>query len=154
MLARRGARRPARRPAATVVELAIVLSVLFLVLFALILGAIGVFRYQQVAQLAREGSRWASVHGANWAVENKQPPTTPASVYDQAIRPKATNMDPARLGCAVTWDQDQRPAHVEVRGDDVVTVSNYVSVTVEYQWDAFLVGTVTLRSTSVSMMHY
>ena len=154
MLVRKGARRPARRPGATVVELAIIYSALFLVLFALILGAIAVFRYQQVAQLAREGSRYAAVHGYNWATENKQPATTPNDVYEKAIRPRAVSMEPSKLSYSVTWDTNQKPYHTEVRDDTVVPVTNNVIVTVSYQWDAFIFGPVTLKSTSVSSMHY
>ncbi|HET6574216.1 MAG TPA: TadE/TadG family type IV pilus assembly protein [Fimbriiglobus sp.] len=152
MLVRRGFRR--RRSGVTVVEMAIIYSVLFLVLFGLILGAIAVFRYQQVAQLAREGSRWAAVHGDNWATEKSMPPTTPQDVYDNAIGPRAVSMQPSKLSYAVTWDTSQKPYHTEVRGDDVVSVNNNVIVTVTYQWDEFMFGPVTLRSTSVSPMYY
>lgn len=154
MLVRRSARRPARRPGAALVELAIIYSVLFLVLFGLILGAIAVFRYQQVAQLAREGSRWAAVHGADWAREQGKPPTTPNDVYENAIRPRAVAMEPSKLSYAVAWDTSQKPYHTVVRDDLVVPVTNNVIVTVNYQWDGFLFGPVTLKSTSVSSMHY
>lgn len=147
-------RRSTRRPGAAVVELAIIYSALFLVLFTLILGAIAVFRYQQVAQLAREGSRWAAVHGADWATEQGKPPTTPTDVYENAIRPRAVSMDESKLSCAVTWDKSQKTYHTVVRNDQVVPVTNNVIVTVSYKWDAFIFGPVTLRSTSVSSMHY
>lgn len=154
MLVRRGARRPARRPGVTVVEMAIIYSVLFLVLFGLILGAIAVFRYQQVAQLAREGSRWAAVHGYSWATEKNVPPTTPQDVYTNAIFPRAVSMEPSKLGYSVTWDTNQKTHHTVVVGDTVRSVNNNVIVTVTYQWDEFMFGPVTLRSTSVSPMHY
>jgi Flp pilus assembly protein TadG len=154
MLVRRNTRRPARRPGAALVELAIIYSALFLVLFGLILGAIAVFRYQQVAQLAREGSRWAAVHGAEWAREHSKPPTTPNDVYEKAIRPRAVSMEPSKMSYAVAWDTSQRPYHTEVRNDQVVPVNNNVIVTVSYQWDGFIFGPVTLKSTSVSSMHY
>ena len=154
MLVRRSTRRPARRTGAAVVELAIIYSALFLVLFGLILGAIAVFRYQQVAQLAREGSRYAAVHGYNWATENSQLATTPNDVYEKAVRPRATSMDPSKMTCSVAWDINQRPYHTVVRNDQVVPVTNNVIVTVTYRWDALLFGPVTLKSTSVSSMHY
>lgn len=150
----RNARRPLRRPGAAVVELAIIYSVLFLLLFGLILGAIAIFRYQQVAQVAREGSRWASVHGYTWAVENKQPFTTPQDVYEKAVRPRATNMDPARTTCEVAWDTSQKPYHTIIVKNTVVPVTNNVIVTVKYQWDWYPFGPVTLRSTSVVSMQY
>lgn len=148
------ARRPTRRPAAATVEMAVVLPILFLLLFGLILGSIGVFRYHQVAQLAREGSRYAAVRGATYARENNKPAATASDVYEQAIRPRATNMDPAKLTYSVVWDKDNRQYHTVIVNDEVKPVTNNVSVTVEYKWDAFLFGPVTLRSTSVSSMHY
>jgi hypothetical protein len=51
------------RAAVTAVECAIVLPVTFFLLFALVVGGMGVFRYQEVATLAREGARYASTHG-------------------------------------------------------------------------------------------
>jgi Flp pilus assembly protein TadG len=154
MLVRRGVRRPARRPGVTVVEMAIIYSALFLILFGLILGSIAVFRYQQVAQLAREGSRWAAVHGHQWATENSQPPTAPQDVFNNAIAPRAVNMEPGKLSYSVAWDTNQKTHHTEVVGDEVRSVSNNVIVTVSYQWDEFIFGPVTLRSTSVMSMHY
>lgn len=55
-----------RRRATTVVECAVVYPVTFLILLGLIIGALGVFRYQEMAGLAREACRYASVHGAQY----------------------------------------------------------------------------------------
>ena len=66
MLARRHGP-PAARRGTTMVETAMILSVLFLILFGIVNGAIVVFRYQQCAHMAREGSRWAAVHNADSA---------------------------------------------------------------------------------------
>ena len=153
MLVRKG---PHRRSGSTLVESAIVYSALFLVVFGLILGAIAVFHYHQCAHLAREGSRWASVHGADWAAKNNHAPTTQDDVYQNAIRPKAVGMDPAKMSCAVSWDSGQRPTvpYVDAATNTVKTTNNNVSVTVSYLWDGFLFGPVTLQSTSVSTMHY
>jgi Flp pilus assembly protein TadG len=56
-----------KRRAATTVELAIVLPVTFALVLAIMIGGVGVFRYQQVAHLARETARFASVHGGQYA---------------------------------------------------------------------------------------
>ncbi len=56
-------RQPGTRPGVTAVECAIVLPLTFFLLFALVLGSMGMFRYQEVATLAREGARYASTHG-------------------------------------------------------------------------------------------
>ena len=50
------------RSGGTLVEMAVILPVVFLLIFGLIVGGIGIFHYQEVARLAREGARWAAVH--------------------------------------------------------------------------------------------
>jgi hypothetical protein len=63
-------RRGRRRRAATVVEAAVVLPVAFFLILGLVIGGLGVFRYCQVAHLARETARFASVHGYQYAKNN------------------------------------------------------------------------------------
>src|SRR5436190_1182309 len=48
----------------TLVEFALGSMLLFTVLFGILIGAIAVFRYNTVSDLAQEGARWASVRGA------------------------------------------------------------------------------------------
>jgi len=48
------------------VECAIVYPLTFLLLLGILVGAIAVFRYQEVASLARQGARYASTHGAQF----------------------------------------------------------------------------------------
>lgn len=55
-----------RRKAATVVECAAVYPLTFFILLGLVIGAMGVFRYQEMAGLAREACRYGSVHGAQY----------------------------------------------------------------------------------------
>ncbi len=156
--------RPPRR-AALAVEGAVVYSVLFLILLALIVGGIGVFRYQQVALLAREGARWASVHGADWQTENQQAACTQDQITQQAVLPMAAGMDPAAVsvqvqfvdrvaGAASDWDTVSHPPTSRDGMNNVVT--NRVRVTVTYQWTpgALLVGPLYLKSTSEMVMWY
>src|SRR3954469_24241004 len=96
-------RRRCRRTAAVAVEAAIVYSVFFVLLFGLIVGGIGVFRYQQTALLAREGARWASVHGSDWQGGNGNKPAPADDVRTKAILPRAAGIDPARVTVKVQW---------------------------------------------------
>ena len=64
---RRPAVRGSARRGATSVEFAIVASTVLLLLIGLIVGALGVFRYQEIARLAREGARYAAVRGEAYA---------------------------------------------------------------------------------------
>ena len=51
-----------------VVEAAIVLPVVMMLILGTCSTAMGVYYYQLVATLAREGARYASVHGEQYAV--------------------------------------------------------------------------------------
>jgi hypothetical protein len=58
------------RSGASIVEAAVVMPLTFFLIFGLLVGAIGMFRYQQCAHISRETARYASVHGARYASEN------------------------------------------------------------------------------------
>jgi Flp pilus assembly protein TadG len=130
------------RKGATIVENAVVLPVFLLMLIGFIIAALGVFRYQELASLAREGARYASVRGYSYSVATGDSAATPSDVYDNAIKPKAVALDMSRLTYAVTWNPDNRQG-------------NLVTVRVNYQWvpEAFF-GGITLSSTSVMPMSY
>jgi hypothetical protein len=135
------ARQPRRR-AATIVESAVVYPVLMLFVIGLIVGALGVFRYQELASLAREGARWASVRGAKYQAATGNPAATDSDVFNQAIQPRAVILDPASLNYSVTWNPDNRQGST-------------VTVTLTYNWvpEAFL-GGITLSSTSTMTISY
>jgi hypothetical protein len=114
----------------------------------LILGtcstAMGVYYYQLVATLAREGARWASVHGTQYAADTGNPAATPADIYNNSILPMAVGLNLNNLNYAVAWNTTKSP------------YNNSVSVTVTYQWtpDLYITGPLNLTSTSVMPMSY
>jgi len=120
------------------VETAIVLPVVMMLTLGTCSTAMGVYYYQQVASLAREGSRWASVHGPTYQQENNQPAPTSQDVYNNAILPMAAGLTPAQLTCVLTM------------------TSNTATVTVTYQWtpDLNITGPFSLTSTSVMPISY
>ena len=152
-------RPPERRHGAVAVEAAIVYPVLFFLLLAMVLGGIGVFRYQQVALLAREAARYAAVRGGGWQEELRQPSPTQQQVIDAAVAPLAAGMEPQLLGVQIQWvntltgevrDWDpssKQPASRTAAGEPV---TNKVRVTVTYQWfpGVLLPGPLTLQSAS------
>jgi Flp pilus assembly protein TadG len=144
----------ALRRGATLVEFAIVAPVLFLLLFGLLIGGGGVFRYQQVAYLAREASRFASLHGAAYHAETGNPAATQADIT-QFCAQKATGLDLSKLTCTVTWNTSNAQFHTVVVNGNTVQVANTVTVTVSYTWipEAY-VGQKTLSSTSVAVMSF
>jgi len=161
MMLKRGPRR-----GSVLVEAAVVYPVLFLLVLAIILLGIVVFRYQQVAHVAREASRWASVHGGRYAKENNKTAATEQDIYDNAIHPYATGMRASGLTYTVTWNKDAGGNWDKNPTQTVTTVnaatgqteekfvSNTVSVTVTYQWNTGLFGTIPVSSTSVNIISY
>ena len=120
-----------RRRGVVLAETAVVYSVALLLLIGMIIAGLGVFRYQQLSALAREGARWASVHGPTYQSEQNKSAPTSDDVYTNAIAPKMVGLDPTQVSYALS------------------TTTNTVTVTLSYQWvpEAFF-GPVTLTSTS------
>jgi Flp pilus assembly protein TadG len=147
-------RHPIRRGTAAV-EFAIVAPAAFIILIGLLVGSLGIFRYQQVARLARGASRWASVHGTQYAADTNNPAATASDVYNQAIAPYATGLDLSKLTYSVAWNTSNSPSHTATVNGSQITVANTVAVTVNYQWipEAYL-GAITMSSSSVAVMNY
>jgi Flp pilus assembly protein TadG len=145
----------ATRRGATLVEFAIVAPVTLLLIIGLLVGGLGIFHSQQVAMLAREASRWASVHGADYAAQTGNASASAGDVYNQAIKPYAVGLDLTKLTYTVTWDTDNKMTHTATIGGKSVQVSNTVTVTVNYNWlpEAYLNG-INLSSTSKSVMSF
>lgn len=142
------------RRGTTIVEFAVACPILFFLLFATMVGGMGVFRYQQVAAVAREGSRWACVRGGQYEQDTGKPAATPEDVFNKAILPAATMLTPEHLSYSVTWDQSNMP--LQVTDDVQEPFGNTVTVTVTYQWfpEVYLIGPFTLTSSSTSQMVY
>ena len=149
-----------RRRGAVLVETAFVFPVAILLLLGLIVGGMGIFRYQQVAWLAREGARYASVRGTDYKKEvSGATATTAQDVRDKVILPNATVLDPSSLTTNVTWNSTNAPytvVPVSPTNPFPKQVGNTVSVTVTYTWmpEIFFVGPITLSSTSTLPMAY
>lgn len=148
-----------QRRGAVAVESAVVYSLLFLLLLGVIVGGLGVFRYQQVACQAREASRWACVRGADWQKETGKPAPTQEQIRQAAVLPLAAGMDPNQLTVKVEWINqytgkvyawDEAPRWTSSTTTTGAAVTNSVRVTVSYAWSpsVLLPGTLTLRSVS------
>ena len=140
----------------TAVEMALVISVLLFLIIGLIVCGFGVFRYQQVACLSREGARWASARGGDYQKDTKLNSPTRQEIIDRAVLPLAVGMDPEKLtvqvewidrGSGTVWDWDAALKDVRSITPDGEYVSNAVRVTVSYQWSPGLFwDPVTVRS--------
>jgi TadE-like protein len=156
--------RSPKRHGTTLVESALVYPVAFLLTLGLIVGAMGVYRYQEVSHVAREGARWASTHGAQYlrdgnaypgAVggtylrtdptplpgviwyqvdQNPSPGTWTGDIYNYGIKPNLIALDPTLVSCQVGWPQVTNTAGVVVQNSPDNYRGSKVFVTVSYQW--------------------
>jgi hypothetical protein len=144
--------KPRARRASMTVESAFVFPVLVFFILAIIVGAAGIFRYQEVCYVAHEGARYASVHGAEWAAEQNTTAATPQDVYNNAIQPGLMTLDPSQVGYSVTWNQNNYPSSVV--GSYEKPVVNTVTVTITYNWipEWGPIGAITFTGTSTLPM--
>src|SRR5262249_38934504 len=117
---------------------------------------LGVFRFQEVASLAREAARYASVRGGDYQKETGNAAATPESIYQNAILPNAAILDPKYLTCNVSWHFSDKAVDHIVNDNYETVQTNTVTVTVTYQWypEWFLKGPITLSSTSTMPLSY
>jgi len=141
---------PRHRRGAVLVEAALVYPTVFLLIIGGIVLGLGVSRAQQMASLAREGARFASVRGARFEAVTGIAAAT-SDTIQAYVRGKAVGMDTNSLTVATTWNTSNSLTHTT----GGVTTKNTVSVTVSYPWvpEAYF-GGVTLSSTSVMTMSF
>ncbi len=137
------------RRGATLVEVAIVLPVTFFLILALVVGVLGVFRYQEVASLARAAGRYASTHGAQYRKDAGLAIGTAtvwqADINVNAVQPALVLLDPSLLTLQASW-----PDVVNQPGVPDNWPTSTVTVKITYQWvpELYLVGPYYLSSTS------
>jgi len=144
-----------KRTGVTVVESAVVYPIVFLLVLGLLVGSWGVFRYQELASLARRATRYAAVHGAQYERDTAKKAATAADIYDKAIAPYAIGLDRSRLTYSVKWNASNEQYSSAIVNNELVYTRNTVTVTINYRWlpEAFL-GEIKLSSTSVLPMSY
>jgi Flp pilus assembly protein TadG len=140
------------RRGAVLVESVFAYSVVLLLTFGVIVVAMGMYRYQQVAAVACEGARWASVHGGQYAQETGNAMATSSTVYSTAMSPLMVGLDTSHVTYTVVWaDPGEMPTYTA--GGN--TVANTVTVTVTYNWIPELyLSPVTLTSRAVATIQY
>ena len=93
------------RRGVSAVEAAVVYPVTMLLLIGTVILAIAVFRYEQLQALAREGARYASVHGPTYASEQANLFVRDESdSIEQRRNLVRTGCKPAISSCSVTWN--------------------------------------------------
>jgi Flp pilus assembly protein TadG len=126
-----------RRRGIVLLESGLVYSSAMMLILGTITIGLGIFRYQEMAWLAREGARWASVHGPTYQSEQSQAAPTSSTVMSNAITPRMAILTPANLTCTLTM------------------TSGVATVTLTYNWtpEVYL-SPISLKSTSVVPISY
>jgi Flp pilus assembly protein TadG len=155
------------RRGATTVETAIVIPVVLMFTVGMCIMGLGIYRYEQMATLAREGARYASVHGSQYAADTGNAAAASTDVYNNAIKPLASGLNPSKLtyqvqwGTEVTgswvwtsWDSSSKAPISANPNNNQAPLYNAVQVTVTYQWtpEAYVSGPINLSSTSIMPM--
>ena len=169
MRVRRTPNRPRRGVQA--VDFACVLPVVIMLTLGTCSTAMGVYYYQLVASLAREGARYASVHGGQY-FQNTGNSVQASDIYNNAIKPMAVGLNLNNLTYQVQWGTAVSGSWVWtpwVSSSNSPPTSynpnstppgeplyNGVKVTVTYPWtpDFYITGPLNLTSTSVMPMSY
>jgi Flp pilus assembly protein TadG len=139
----------AARRGTTLVESAFVLPLAFFLVLALAVGGMGIFRYQEVATLARDGARYGSTHGYQYRKDAGLATGTSTGwstdIYNNGILPNAVALDTSNLSYSVTW-----PDVINQPGKSDNWPGSQLTVTVSYNWfpELYLVGPIVLTSTS------
>ena len=148
-------RRTRNRRGAGLVEFGLIAPVLFMMLIGTVIGAVGIFQYQQVAQIAREATRYASVHGnyyyGQYSGDTATAANTAASadINTNAIAPYASGLSTSKLTHTVTWSNTLPAGFVPASS----SAANTVKVTITYEWMPLIYfGSPTFSSTSVAVI--
>ena len=153
-----------KRKGAVLVESAIIYPVAFLLMLGLMVGGMGVYRFQEVSHLAREGARWASTHGAQYRQDMGTYPgfiggtylrtdptplpgllwyqvdssstagTWTGDIYNNGIRANMVALDPNLVSCQIAWPPVTNLAGMVVQNSPDNYRGSKVFVTVTYQW--------------------
>jgi Flp pilus assembly protein TadG len=152
-------RKKTSRTGAMAVEAAVVHPVMLFLLLGLVVGGMGVFRYQQVAGQAREAGRWASVRGSDFQKNTGQKSPTQQQIFQQAVVPYLAGMDLSSLsiqvlwvnqstGQATDWDASSKDPQTLTKTGDYVTNTVRVTITYKFSPAIYFLGSIQLTSTS------
>jgi Flp pilus assembly protein TadG len=162
--------RPRRRRGAAAIEFAFVAPVVLFIILAQIFGGMCVFRYQEVAHLAREGARYASTHGATYVTEGTagqtgEPDVDSSEDLRTYLAARTVLLSPSSLQVDVSWTAPgsvvpaNQPTYLDPDPNQVPpgqrVIQNYVIVKVSYSLKVpGIPSALTLTSTSQMPMCY
>lgn len=136
---RSGWRKPSGERGQVFLEFALIVPAFLVLLFSIMWLSLAVYAYNYVGYAAREGSRYAAVHGT----DSKQPVTT-ASAVTAFVQNETTGLDTSKLTVSTTWTPSATP------GKPGSTVQ--VQVQYQFQLSVPFMPPITLPLSSTSKM--
>src|ERR1043166_90728 len=96
-------RQQRRQNASVLIEVAVVMPIMLLIVAIAADVVSGVFRYHQIATLAREGARYASVHAGQYSKDTGQPLLTGDQLKTSVLLPMSVGLLSTNLTCQISW---------------------------------------------------
>src|SRR5262249_44532151 len=100
-----------RRHGAVLIESAIIYPIVFIIVLAIIVGGMGIFRYQEMSSMAREAARYASTHGGQYQKDNSTaiaagtlPNVNDSYLTTNIINPQAVSIDTTKLQVSIKFN--------------------------------------------------
>jgi Flp pilus assembly protein TadG len=140
------------RRGAVMVETAVVLPLTVGLFLGTTVAGLGVHRYNQLAYLARQGSRWASVRGPQYQADQNKSAPTASDVMTNAVVPYLSGINQGDLTPTLTWNTNATPATVSFKLD--YTWLPEMSLTSIFNTSSASPQPVTFTSTSTQLITY
>ena len=134
-----GSRRKSLERGQTLTEFALVSSAFLSLTFSIVWMGMAVYAYSFVSYGAREGSRYAAVHGSDSAA-----PVTTSAAVSTFVQNETAGLDTSKLTVSTTWSPSATPGQA----------GGTVQVQVQYNFrlPIPLISTITLPLSSTSKM--
>jgi Flp pilus assembly pilin Flp len=117
-----------KRRGAAAVEFAVAGSLALLIIGGLMFLQSVVFHFHNIAALAREGARWAAVHGPEYeSIYDRT--VTSNDILEDAILPRAQRLNRDKLTCEAVWDESKTSVNVTV-SYSLIKVGSIAPITV------------------------
>jgi Flp pilus assembly protein TadG len=138
---------PVRERGSSLPETAIVIAVLLAIIFGVVDFGRAMYTYAFVAQIAREGARWAIVRGSQCnLIDHCNAKASDVQTYVQSLSEGATTA--ASISAAPTWNLSTCPPGSAVSNAPGCTVSVTVTYPFQFLYLPENLGTITMSSTS------
>jgi Flp pilus assembly protein TadG len=139
-----------KRRGATVVEVAVIMPFMVAIVVISIDLVGGIYRYHQLATLARAAARYASVHAGQYKEETGNPVATVSSIRTEVLEKSSYGLDLNKMTCTLDWLPTNNNYPWRLESDTGAKKQNSVRVKLSYPWKpvTLMLFPVTLTSTS------